>query len=263
MKVKLQIVQLTGYCGVCGFLAVALTNRALTEKDLLETIRLAGDTHHVQGIELDGSRLWLTSVDVPDRRGLLLQYRLPEGTLEHSVAVHDGSRYHPGGISGDAQSLWVPVADYRRDGSSVIQKRSKQTLEIEDEFEVPDHIGCIAVTPEYLIGANWDARDLYVWTHRGKLLRKLGNPTANAFQDMKFVDGKLVGSGLLKDKSGAIDWMQLAADASGIQVVRRITTGKTERGVAYTHEGMTIRNGKLWLLPEDTPSRLFVFRLIE
>jgi hypothetical protein len=31
--------------------------------------------------------------------------------------------------------------------------------------------------------------------------------------------------------------------------------------VSYTHEGMAIRDGVLYLLPEDEPSRLFRFKL--
>jgi hypothetical protein len=29
--------------------------------------------------------------------------------------------------------------------------------------------------------------------------------------------------------------------------------------VSFTNEGMTLRNGKLYLLPEDDPSRLYLF----
>jgi hypothetical protein len=39
-----------------------------------------------------------------------------------------------------------------------------------------------------------------------------------------------------------------------------VSSGVTDRGLPYTHEGMTIRGGRLYLLPEDDPSRLFVFR---
>ena len=43
--------------------------------------------------------------------------------------------------------------------------------------------------------------------------------------------------------------------------MRRVRAGKTDRGVSLTNEGMTFRGGKLYLLPEDDPSRLFVFDL--
>ena len=157
----------------------------------------------------------------------------------------------------DGDSLWIPVAEYARESSAIIQQRSKNTLELKSQFHVPDHIGAIAVTPEGLVGANWDARDLYVWDRTGRQIRKVPNPSEVAFQDMKFDRGKLVGSGLQRDKSGAMVWMNWPS----LQIIRRVVVGQTDRGVAYTHEGMTIRDRKLWLLPEDGPSRLFVFQI--
>lgn len=232
---------------------------ALESLELLDTVALAGETHHVQGIEIEGSRLWLTSVDRQAKRGLLFLYKLPEGELLRSAEIQQGARYHPGGISADGNSLWVPVAEYVRNSTTVVQRRNKQTLELEAEFEVADHIGAVAVTPEGLLGANWDGRDFYVWDKKGRQLRKFANPYPVAIQDMKFVEGRLVVGGLVAERSGVVDWLEWPS----LKLARRITTGHTDRRVAYTNEGMTIREGKLWLLPEDAPSRLFVFRLAE
>jgi len=44
--------------------------------------------------------------------------------------------------------------------------------------------------------------------------------------------------------------------------VKRVRMGNTDRGVPFTREGMAIRNGELVLLPEDGPSRLFFFNMI-
>jgi hypothetical protein len=194
-------------------------------------------------------------VDKAQRKGYLQEFSM--ATAEHirTVDVAEGDRFHPGGISADGESLWVPVAEYRRDSSSVIQKRSVRTLELQYEFDVTDHIGCIAVAPEVLIGANWDSRDFYVWDHTGHLRRKVPNPTANAYQDIRFVDGRLVASGLLPDRKGAIDWL----DYLSLRLIRRVTVGQTSRGVPYTSEGMAIRGDRILLLPEDSPSRLFQF----
>lgn len=218
---------------------------------------LAGDTRHVQGIDVEGSRLWVTSVGVQEKKGYLFEFDTATGKLIRSVELQDGERYHPGGISANGGSLWTAVAEYRRSSTAFVQKRSKRTLALQAQFEVADHIGCIAVTPKELIGANWDAKEIYIWKHDGTLIRKVSNPTNNAFQDLKFTGGQLVGGGLLPDKSGAIDWLEYPS----LRPLRRLLVGKTDRGVAYTHEGMTIRGGRLWLLPEDGPSRLFSFRL--
>jgi hypothetical protein len=226
---------------------------------LLETLTLAGETYHVQGIEVVDLRLWVTSVDKQSRRGFLFEYKLPAGQLLRAVEVQDGDRYHPGGISADGDSLWIPVSEYIPHSTTTVQRRSIATLRIESQFEVADSIGAIAVTPQGLLGANWDAREFYLWDRQGQLLRKFPNLDAAAYQDMKFVQDQLVASGLLADKTGAVDWLEWPS----LRPIRRVVAGKTDRGVTYTLEGMTIRDGTLLLLPEDTPSRLFVFRLDE
>jgi hypothetical protein len=224
---------------------------------LVRVLELKGATYHVQGIDADAKRLWVTSVDTPRRKGYLHEFSMSTGESLRVVEIEDGERFHPGGIASSARSLWVPIAEYRASSTSVIQRRSKRTLKLEFQFAVPDHIGCIAVTPQFLIGGNWDSRDFYVWTHRGKLVRKIASTTSNAYQDMKFDSKYIVASGLLADRTGAIDWL----DASSLQIVHRMRAGSTDRGAAYTREGMAIRGDRLLLLPEDGPSRLFVFRL--
>jgi hypothetical protein len=222
---------------------------------LSQTIALAGETFHVQGIDVDRSRLWVTSVDTNAKRGLLFEYKLPQGELVRSVEIQDGVRFHPGGMMADGDSLWIPVAEYRKNSTAVIQRRSKRTLKLESQFQASDHIGAIAVTPEGLVGANWDAREFYVWDRTGKQIRKVPNPSNVAVQDMKFEAGQVVGGGLRADKSGAIVWL----DWPSLRVTKIIKMGQTDRGAAYTHEGMAVHKETVWLLPEDGRSRLFVF----
>ena len=244
---------------IIAILALALLADAAPEDrlSLEKTIAVAGETFHVQGIDVDGSRLWITSVDIKTKRGFLLEYKLPEGSLVRSVEIQDGLRFHPGGLMAQGDSLWIPVAEYKKESTSTIQLRSKRTLELQSQFHVEDHIGAIAVTPDGIVGANWDARSLYVWDRKGKQIRKVPNPSQIALQDMKFDNGNIVGGGLRADKSGSIVWM----DWPSLRVTKVVAVGRTDRGAAYTHEGMAIRDSKLWVLPEDAPSRLFVFRL--
>lgn len=239
------------------FLFLAAAQAPDAKLRLSGIVPLQGDTGHVQGIELEGSRLWVTSVDAVRKRGLLFEFELPAGRLVRSVEIHQGVRYHPGGLMADKESLWIPVAEYKRESSTTIQRRDKRTLALQSQFMVGDHIGAVAVTPEGLAGANWDARELYVWDRNGKQLRKIPNPSGVAFQDMKFVAGRLVGGGLKPDKSGAIVWMAWPS----LHVEDHLEVGLTDRGVALTHEGMATRGRRLWLLPEDTPSRLFLFEM--
>ena len=113
------------------------------------------------------------------------------------------------------------------------------------------------MTPQFLIGGNWDSRDFYVWDHQGKLVRKVPSTTANGYQDLKFRDGQLVASGLLQGGKAAIDWL----DVSSLKLIRRLPLGNTDRSAPLTREGMTLFENRLWLLPEDGDSRLFIFDL--
>jgi hypothetical protein len=239
---------------VLSLCALAAAFSGLT---LIRTTDLRADTHHVQGIDFDGRRLWVTSVDKDKRKGYVQEFSLISGEQLRTIDVTSGDRFHPGGLTAAGAELWLPVAEYRRASSSVIQRRSIASLEIESEFSVPDHIGCIAAPPGELIGANWDSRDFYVWNRAGRLLRKVPNPTPNAYQDMKFVGGRLVASGLLPGKAGAIDWLEYPS----LRLIRRIEAGQSSRGVPYTNEGMALHGARLLLLPEDSPSRLFEFRV--
>jgi len=252
-----NLVSLTKVAAVIAVIASCLYAQSLDEFPLLRVIELKGKTYHVQGIEADDAHLWVTSVDRSTQSGYLQEFSLPDGALIREVKVEDGARYHAGGVSGAGGSLWIPVAEYKPNSTSVIQKRSKRTLAIEKQFAVQDHIGCVAVSGDTVIGGNWDSRDLYFWNTDGALLRKVPNPTQTSFQDMKAAGEMLVGSGGFPGGAGAIEWIDLAT----LKSVKRITVGKTDRGASFTREGMLIRGYELMLLPEDGPSRLFVFRL--
>jgi hypothetical protein len=224
--------------------------------NLSRTMELKGATHHVQGIDFDAHTLWVTSVDRERRKGFLQKFSMDSGALLQTMEVQEDERYHPGGVAADGNSLWLPVAEYRAHSSSVIQRRDRNTLKLMFQFPVSDHIGCVAVTPEYLIGGNWDSETFYLWDHTGKLIRTIPSGTRNAYQDLKFEPPYLVASGRLADGTGAIDWLSLPSFA----LSQRTTAGKTDREASLTREGMAIRKDQLLLLPEDEPSRLFVFR---
>ena len=223
----------------------------------VRVLALHAKTAHVQGIDTDGVHLWVTSVERTTRKGFLQEFAVADGRLLRTIELQDGDRYHPGGIAASESSIWIPVAEYRRESSAVIQRRNKNTLALEFQFPVADHIGCIAVTPEFLIGGNWDSRDFYVWDYQGKLLRKMPSSTANGYQDLKFHAGQLLASGLLQGGQGAIDWL----DISSMKLIRRLPMGNTDRSAPLTREGMTVFENRLWLLPEDGDSRLFIFEL--
>ncbi len=216
-----------------------------------QTLVVRGDVFHVQGLEIDDSFVYVSSVDTDTKRALLHKFSTG-GTLVGTAALTDGPRYHPGGIAQDASSIWIPVAEYVRSGSTRIVRVDKTTLTAISSFTVPDHIGALAIKGDRIYGANWDARHLYVWDIHGQLLQKVRNPTDVAYQDMKIVGDALVASGVMRHQlTGAIDWL----DADTLQPRRRVLLGRTENWALWTREGMTIRDGKLFLMPHDGNGR--------
>lgn len=65
----------------------------------------------------------------------------------------------------------------------------------------------------------------------------------------------LVASGGTSRERGPIEWLSL----NGQRLLRRVVAAKTDRGMHFNREGMSYRDGRLYLLPEDDPSWLFVF----
>lgn len=242
--------------------AASLLLLAAPAEESLEQWRIENITplqatlHHVQGIDVEDGVLWVSSVDRATHKGYLSRFELATGLLLQQVEVQDGLRYHPGGIALDGDSIWVPVAEYDRDGPTTVQRRDKTTLALQSSFTVNDHIGCIAAGPDSLIGGNWDSRILYRWELDGAEIARTANPHATSYQDLKWVDGMLLGSGGQGRDAGAIDWL----DPNGYELVRRLSAHRTDRDVSFTNEGMALRDGTLYLLPEDDPSRLFSFQ---
>jgi hypothetical protein len=237
----------------------------LIETDRITTVRdgapsvteLEDKTHHVQGIVVDGDVLWVSSVFRKQRSGHLHKFHLRSGKHIASVEIHDGDRYHPGGMDHDGSEIIVPVAEYRPKSSTVVLRIDKASMKPVGRFTFDDHIGCLAVAEDRLIGGNWDARVFYSWDAKGKLIRQRANPTRVAYQDIKWSDGALLASGNLSREQGAVDWL----DPATLKLRKRIIGGKTDRGIRFMNEGMAVVDNKLYLLPEDGPSRLFIYQL--
>jgi len=140
------------------------------------------DTHHPQGMVRIGEQLFLTSVeiirptqrypqpidgmdrDAGEGRGHLFLIGA-DGALQADITLGEGDIYHPGGLDFDGRWLWVPVAEYRPDSSSIIYRIDPATRAVSEAFRVPDHIGAIAVDREgnALIGVSWGGSRIYRW----------------------------------------------------------------------------------------------------
>ena len=245
------------------FLILLFASAALTQITFsldgvrpVSTTLVQPDLHHVQGIDIEGETVWVSSVDAKARKGYLSKIEWGSGRLLAQVEVQQGNRIHPGGIMLDGDSVWIPVAEYDRDGPTTIERRNKHSLLVEASFTVKDHIGCIAAAKDRLVGGSWGSRTVYQWTREGKQLDRRPNPQATEWQDLKMDGELLIGSGHIAGKLGASEWVSLP----DLKLVRRVTPGTTDRGHNFAHEGMAYRRGKLYYLPEDAPSRLFAFQ---
>jgi hypothetical protein len=231
---------------------------------LLGSLNLEGELFHVQGLELDGQRIWVTSVDQTKRKGYIHEFDRRTGRLRRRLELTDSARYHPGGISISGRSIWIPVSELKPKSTTVLVEVDADSLRIRRKIEVADHLGCVAASGRKLVAGNWDSRLLYIFDLDDEArVRTVPNPSATRYQDMKFVDGQLVAGGSLTLWSGAVDWI----DWPSMKVTRTLRAGAIGpvrplgRGGPYTGEGMAIEGRDLYVVPEDGPSRLFHFRL--
>ena len=231
---------------------------------LLGALTLHGQLFHVQGVDLDGQHVWVTSVDGRHQRGYLQEFDRTTGAFMRRVELTDGPRYHPGGFSIANHAIWVPVAEYKAKSSAVLEEIDPDTLQIRRKIAVADHLGCVAVQDNALVAGNWDSKRLYlIDLNDTAQMRIVPNPSTTRYQDIKFIDGQLVASGYRTRHTGTIDWI----DYPSMTVLRTLHTGATPHGTlstrarAFSSEGMTLEGHELYLLPGIGHSRLFHFRL--
>lgn len=254
------------FLAVLGFSGVAparpwaaarqpVTVRSGTLGAAVRTVTLNAVLDHPQGITAtaDGDTWLVTSVLRKEQKGLLASFRASDGSLLQRVEVQDGPRYHPGGLGRAGDAVWLPVAEYRRASTSVVQSRDVKTLALRSSFPVADHIGAVAVTSNAVIGCNWDARVFYEWTFEGTQSRVVEHDGSARYQDLQWTGDALLAGGLLGDQ-GVIDLLEWPT----LDLRERIVVGRTDRKVALTNEGLAVSGRELLLMPEDDPSRVFV-----
>lgn len=250
---------------------------------------------HTQGIELNDGHYYVTARrdDVRPKRALLL--RTAPGKTDWDVwditptlgqnagAVID----HPGGFQSDGERLWIPLAESRRNGLSVIRvfalarMIAGRPLQSEFEFAVNDHIGALAVDAQRgrVLGASWDTETVYVWDLEGQLQRTLKGAalkarglgvstdgtvqTGVAVQDWKFVGHQLVASGLFRgstsdsndSKSRLVTFDHFFDKA----FQKHVVVLPSQKEIELANEGMDVSDGTAYFLPEDlgATNRLF------
>jgi hypothetical protein len=173
--------------------AVVTTISSMTRSttwQLVDELPLRFDSFHPQGMALVGSTWWISTVDIGDRRGLVMAVDA-DGDLVEQVDVGDSERYHPGGMDFDGTAFWIPCAEYRPDSTTTVY-RMVPGDEPEAAFDVDDHVGALArCGPDGdIVGWSWGSRYFYRWTVDGHLRAARVNPAFFVdHQDCQWLDG--------------------------------------------------------------------------
>lgn len=171
-----------------------------TEWRLIDTVELAFNHHHAQGMLRIGDLFYLSSVEMTPGsaegagRGHLFAFDTLGRLVNHSL-LGEGSMYHPGGIDFDGTHIWVSVAEYRPDSRTIVYRVDPATMDAEAMFRVNDHIGAVVRDGRdgVLIGGSWGSRKFYKWDSDGKELEKSVNPS----HFIDYQDGRYVGHDLM------------------------------------------------------------------
>ena len=265
----------------------------------LPPLRIEGQaaTAHTQGVEVIGDDFYVTArrEDVHPSRALLLRTNprrtdwdvwdiTPRGTGGESSVLD-----HPGGFQSDGRRLWIPVAESRRNGRSVVRTyaladlRSGAPVKPEREFPVDDHIGALAVSARHkvLLGANWDTETVYVWDLAGHLQRTLRGDALKsrglgavagpegrvglAIQDWKWRGEFLYAGGLFKAPGQNVApplsrWWRFSHFLEPEFTVQSLALPMI-LPVEVAHEAMAITGRAGFFLPEDLGTTNRVFRV--
>ena len=266
------------------------------------TLQLAFDTHHPQGMVKVGDYWYVSSVEItkPTQRfatpaggldrdtgeGVGHLFKVDaHGKLVNDIKLGEGSIYHPGGIDFDGKYIWIPVAEYRPNGKSIIYRYDPKTGAVDEILRFDDHIGGIVHDTDNntLNGVSWGSRRFYRWVlnPQGKVanasvspddLRKPNRSHYIDYQDCKFLGrNEMLCSGLnsyqpKKDGPklalGGLEIVDLVFNRAVFQVPVELWT---ESGLPMTQNPFWIelRGGTLYayFMPEDNKSTIYTYQV--
>ncbi len=269
-----------------------------TKWRLAEKIKLKFQTHHPQGMVKIGDFFYLSSVETIERPkkfnestqgydrtpgkgvGHLFKFR-KDGKLISSTALGEGHAYHPGGIDYDGRWLWVPVAEYRPNSSSIIYRVDPETMRTTEVFRFNDHIGAIVhnTKDKTLHGVSWGSRRFYTWDLNERLdlrdplippdkLRRLNGSHYIDYQDCHYLrQSYMLCGGVNKYKTpdggfylGGLDLLDLTAQTAVHQIPVALWL---ESGIVMTHNPYYVEihndNLRFYFAPEDNDTTLYVY----
>jgi hypothetical protein len=267
---------------------------------LVATVPVSFRTWHAQGMVKIGDTFLVSSVEVrvpPKRRpqgadgydrdageGVGHLFKISAtGQLIADLKLGEGTIYHPGGIDYDGTSLWVPVAEYRPNGRSLVYRVDPATMTATQVLAFNDHIGAIVhdTATNTLHGVSWGSRRFYRWTLDGQgrvtnadaspeSLRRLNPSHYVDYQDCKSVAGeRMLCTGVAE--------MRRTADApsfrlGGLELVD-LKQGRPVHQVPvllWTAGGWPMTQNAVWLepsaagvrgyfMPEDDTSTIYIY----
>jgi hypothetical protein len=269
-----------------------------TKWQLVEKFKLQFRTYHPQGMVKIGSLFYLSSVEIIDRpvkfdqpvngfdrtpgKGVGHLFKFNEdGKLLSSVTLGEGIVYHPGGIDFDGRWLWVPVAEYRPNSSSIIYRVDPETMRATEAFRFNDHIGGIVHNTENntLHGVSWGSRWFYRWDLNEGLdlrdpsapsdkLRRLNGSHYIDYQDCHYIrQSHMLCGGLNWYESpsgrfslGGLDLLDLNTQ----DAIHQIPVGVwLTSGIVITQNPFYVEvygeNLRFYFAPEDDDTTVFVY----
>jgi hypothetical protein len=247
------------------------------KKEISSAVIPVHESCHNQGIALDDAYLYLSCIDMKNKRALLhrmVSNRADEAfqypTLDR-LDITVGDQDHPSGMDVSGGCLWVAVAEYHpAPAKSTIKCIDLKTLQEKPDkkFEVADHIGALAAMDKQIAAFNWDAKDLYLLDYSGKLLAKGPNPGATAYQDCKFFKDDLIvcsgGASAIGGK-GRLDMLEIKENDPGAwKLKKRVELNISKKMMPLTREGMAWKSDSIYFLPADSPDPvLYQYRFPE
>lgn len=271
-----------------------------TEWKEVAVTTVAFDTHHPQGFARVGDYLFLSSVEILERtqpyrqhqdgldrtpgkgKGHLFKMDL-NGNLLAQIELGEGAIYHPGGIDFDGTYVWVPVAEYRPNSTSIIYRVDPESMQATEAFRYPDHIGGLVHNRDggTLQGVSWGSRRFYAWAlGDGRTVTNADVPpeqlqTLNPAHYIDYQDCQYAGSGQAlcfglsryqqanRALSFSLGGMELLDLHEGHPLHQVPVPLWTEEGVPMTQNPVeleaTDEGLRAYFMPEDNQSRLFIY----
>lgn len=205
-----------------------------------------GDIGHPQGLTLDGNRWLVTTVLPQDLRGEVCVFDR-SGNRLGEVNATDGPRIHPGGFdSSNDSGLWVAVAEYRPDSTTVVI-RFDADFDVMARFDIDDHLGAICDLGDgTLFAVSWGSRSFYRLSYTGEIFDTRTNPNHYVdYQDVQLLDPDHIlvsGVGSVRSTSGLHKLGGLAIlDSHDFHVVHETPVMATmPSGQSITYNGFCV-----------------------